>query len=238
MEAIILAGGFGTRLRSVCSDRPKPMAQIRGKPFLEYLMAYWASQGVSHFILSVGYLHEVIVDYFGTEFQGIPIDYSIEKEPLGTGGGLILALEQVKRPERPFLAFNGDTYFDVPLETLTTFQKQRACQCCLSLFSIGDSDRYSRVITASNGQILQMAQGAGNASRWINGGVYLFQGDIFSRWALSNEVISLENDLLPELIVKKECFGAPFAGSFIDIGIPEDYRRAQDVLERSDALKN
>ena len=93
--AVILAGGLGTRLRSVISDLPKPMAPINGRPFLEYLICYWIGQGINHFVLSVGYLHQAIIGYFGNQFKGACIDYVIEESPLGTGGGLLLASKKV-----------------------------------------------------------------------------------------------------------------------------------------------
>src|SRR3989344_9594340 len=110
MEAIILAGGLGTRLQSVVKDLPKPMADVNGRPFLAYLMDYWIKQGVKRFILSVGYKSEIIRDYFGDEYNGVSVAYSIEKKPLGTGGGLLLALKQLNS-RGDFFGFNGGTFF-------------------------------------------------------------------------------------------------------------------------------
>ena len=122
--AIILAGGLGTRLRSAVTDLPKPMAPIGGRPFLEYQLDYWIAQGISRFVLSVGYQHEVIIDHFGTSYEGIELNFVIEETPLGTGGGLLLAAEKVGN-DTPFLLLNGDTYFSVDLKTLTDFSQEK-----------------------------------------------------------------------------------------------------------------
>ena len=132
-SAIILAGGLGTRLRGVVPDLPKPMAPISGRPFLEHQIDYWIKQGVSHFVLSVGYRHEVIVDHFGNRYKDAELDYVIEKTPLGTGGGLLLAVEKVGKDE-PFLLLNGDTYFAVNLKTLVGFSMTHDADWCFSLF--------------------------------------------------------------------------------------------------------
>ena len=119
-SAIILAGGLGTRLRSVVADMPKPMAPVNGRPFLEYLLDYWQNQGISHFIISVGYRHEIITGYFGARYKNATIKYAIEKTPLGTGGGFLLASDHLG-DDRTFLLLNGDTYFPINLASLEKF---------------------------------------------------------------------------------------------------------------------
>ena len=109
-SAVILAGGLGTRLRSVVSDVPKPMAPVGGRPFLEYQLEYWINQGISRFVLSVGYRHEAITEHFGSRYKGVELEYAVEEQPLGTGGGLLLAAEKLKQ-DTPFLLLNKDTYF-------------------------------------------------------------------------------------------------------------------------------
>jgi D-glycero-alpha-D-manno-heptose 1-phosphate guanylyltransferase len=114
--AIILAGGLGTRLQSVVKDIPKSMADIAGKPFLEYQLNYLESQKIEHIILSVGYKYESIQNHFGSKYKNISISYAIEKEPLGTGGAVINALKEVK--EDSVFILNGDTFFPISLENL------------------------------------------------------------------------------------------------------------------------
>ena len=115
--AIILAGGLGTRLRQLVSNVPKPMASVNGRPFLAHLMDYWIGQGITQFIISVGYLKESIINYFGNEYQGIKIEYSEEESPLGTGGGVLLAIKNIKSDDY-FVLLNGDTFFEVDLREL------------------------------------------------------------------------------------------------------------------------
>src|SRR3989344_6164126 len=112
MEAIILAGGLGSRLRATVPDLPKPMAPIHGRPFLEYLLDYWAGQGVSRFVLSVGYKRDIIEEHFATRYKGTEADYAVEDQPLGTGGGFLLRLNPLGRTG-PFLILNEGTYLEV-----------------------------------------------------------------------------------------------------------------------------
>lgn len=229
MEAIILAGGFGTRLRSVCSDRPKPMAEIQGKPFIEYLLEYWKRQGVVHFIFSVGYLHQIIICYFGMDYQGIPIDYAIENEPLGTGGGLLQSIPFLRHPDSPFLVLNGDTFFDVPL--ITFFHKG---EVTLALYQIEKNARYHGVILEEDGLIKNIND---LNSKLINGGCYLFNKKALAGFRQKGP-LSLEKEILPILISQGDCYGQMFDGSFIDIGIPEDYERSQGLfLQRDQAVQ-
>lgn len=229
MEAIILAGGYGTRLRSVCSDRPKPMALVQEKPFLEHLLEYWKRQGASHFILSVGYLHQIITHYFGTHYQGIPIDYAIENEPLGTGGGLLQSIDYLHHPDSTFLVLNGDTFFDVPLSTF--FHKG---EVTLALYKVKNNTRYHGVTLDDSCQIHKID--ALN-SDLINGGCYLFSKNCLNRFR-QMEPISLEREILPSLINQGSCYGQRFDGLFIDIGIPEDYKRSHLVIPHSQREKS
>lgn len=136
--AVVLAGGLGTRLRSVVSDLPKPMAPIAGRPFLEYLFDYWIDQGIERFVLSVGYRHEAIVEHFGDGYRGATLHYAREPRPLGTGGGLLMALEHLTEADENFLLLNGDTWFTLDLATLQQYAEQHHADCCLALFRNGN----------------------------------------------------------------------------------------------------
>lgn len=229
MEAIILAGGFGMRLRSICSDRPKPMADIQGKPFTEYLLDYWKGQGIAHFIFSVGYLHQMFIRYFGMDYQGIPIDYAIENKPLGTGGGLLQSITCLRHPDSPFLVLNGDTFFDVPL--IKFFYKG---EVTLALYQIEKNTRYDGVTLEKDGLIKNLND---LNSKLINGGCYLFNKKALAGFR-QNGPLSLEKEILPILISQGDCYGQLFDGFFIDIGIPEDYERSQSLfLQRSRAVQ-
>lgn len=227
--AIILAGGLGTRLRSAVPDLPKPMAHIQGKPFLVYLMDYWIRQGVSQFILSVGYQRKVIMDYFGENYRDIPITYVIEEEPLGTGGGLLLASMNLNEP---FLVLNGDTFFEVDLTLLLQFHAEQKSDWTFSLFHTNEVGRYMGMDLAADGRIINFKSGTSQPSRLANGGVYLLNPLVLRKASfVSGSKLSLEDDMLPSLVEAGSVFyGLESTGRFIDIGIPDDYFRASDIL--------
>lgn len=229
MDAVVLAGGLGTRLRSVVADLPKPMASVNGRPFLEHQLRYWMRQGIDRFILSVGYKHETIVAHFGAAFEGAQIEYAVEPEPLGTGGGLLLALEKRSRREG-FLLLNGDTFFEVDLPALMRFHGDRHADLTICLFESDRHGRYMGITVDEEGQILSLADASPGGL--ANGGVYLFGADALSGipWR-SGDRVSLEDELLPAIRQrKKRLFGFRCSGRFIDIGVPEDYRRAGALL--------
>lgn len=227
--AIILAGGLGTRLRSAVPDVPKPMAHINGRPFLVYLMDYWLKQGVDRFILSVGYQRQVIMDYFGTSYRNIPVNYAIEEQPLGTGGGLLLATMSLTEP---FLVLNGDTFFEVDLKVLLQFHAERQSDWTFSLFRTDEVGRYMGMDVAADGRIISFNSGISQSDRLANGGVYIVNPSVFSKAPFINgSKLSLEDDMLPSLVAAGAMFyGLESTGRFIDIGIPDDYFRANGIL--------
>lgn len=229
--AIILAGGLGTRLRSVVSEVPKPMAPIKGRPFLAYQLDYWVLQGVTRFILSVGYKYELIVDYFGREYKGAVIDYVVEETSLGTGGGLLLALEKLDS-EAAFLLLNGDTYFAVDLQQLIQFSTMHDADWCFSLFHTEDLTRYMGMELSQEGQITRLKSHQSQSSCWANGGVYWVKKRALLNYQSSTiKRISLEDEILPEALAAGQgLFGMQSTKVFIDIGVPEDYYRSSDVL--------
>ncbi|MBI4404665.1 MAG: NTP transferase domain-containing protein [Deltaproteobacteria bacterium] len=221
MEAIVLAGGLGKRLRAAVPDLPKPMAPIDGRPFLEYQLDYWIGQGIKRFILSIGYKSEVIKDHFKNNYKQVPVAYAEEPTPLGTGGGLLLAIGQLKS-QSPFLVLNGDTFFEVDLEQLLQFHRRTRAQCSLAMTRVKNNDRYGGILASEDGKILNLAD---NKAPIINGGVYIFEPVLFE--GLSPGVFSLEKDLLPQFLeAQKPLYGFLSGGGFIDIGVPEDYCRA------------
>ncbi|SIO93694.1 nucleotidyltransferase family protein [Vibrio spartinae] len=232
--AIILAGGLGTRLREVVSDRPKPMALISGKPFLEYLLDYWMNQGVSHFILSVGYQYSVIQDYFGTSYRGCDISYAIEPSPLGTGGGVLLAIAKLNNKDEPFLLLNGDTFFAIELDKLTQFHQQTQSDCTFSLFRADEAQRYMGIDITSSGKITALNAEKGKAGELANGGVYLINPAVIKRHYADDskgQVLSLESDIFYQLLAHGEpIYGLEFDSCFIDIGLPYDYARAPTII--------
>jgi D-glycero-alpha-D-manno-heptose 1-phosphate guanylyltransferase len=229
-SAVILAGGLGTRLRSAVPDLPKPMAPISGRPFLEYQLDYWISQGVSRFVLSVGYRHETIVQHFGLQYKGVEIQYVVEERPLGTGGGFLAASEKVGRRE-PFLLLNGDTYFGVDWNVLNAYALKHDADWCLSLFRTSEKGRYMGIEVSPQGRITSLNSGVEQGARLANGGVYWVHPRVLSGVPRAGEKMSLEDDLFPSAFAAgRRLFGVEFMGTFIDIGVPEDYHRASTLL--------
>lgn len=230
MEAIVLAGGLGTRLRSLVSDVPKPMAPVGGRPFLEWLLEYWIGQGIRRFVISVGYLAERIVGHFGQSWRGADIAYAAEPEPLGTGGGLLLALGETRSAE--VLVMNGDSFFAVELAELADLHRSKRADWSLSLFRSVDVKRYLGLGLAEGGRVESFTSSSVGGEVLVNGGVYLVRPTLLHDlpWK-PGERLSLESDLLPHgLKAGWRLFGREFTRPFVDIGVPEDYRRAGTLL--------
>jgi D-glycero-alpha-D-manno-heptose 1-phosphate guanylyltransferase len=227
-EAIVLAGGLGTRLRSVVADVPKPMAPIDGRPFLEYLFDHWIGQGIRRFTLSVGYRHEAITGHFGSAYRGTTLRYMVEQSPLGTGGALLRTLHAF-RIEAPFLLLNGDTYFAVDLERLSDFAARNTADIAFALFETSDRTRYMGMDLDSQGRILRL-QARDRSPHLANGGVYWMCPNVF-RAPAAEQPQSLETDLLPALLrAGRRLYGQALPGTFVDIGVPADFRCAQVLL--------
>jgi len=223
-EAVILAGGFGTRLSHVVSNVPKPMAPVYGKPFLCYLLDRLDQAGVTHAVLATGYKHECIASYFGEQYKSIHISYSQETEPLFTGGAIRLAATSLS--EESFLVVNGDTLFDIDLSSFCDFHEKHRAPVSIALRQVANTDRYGAVET--DGDIItcfrekESSSGAGV----INGGIYAIQRE----WLLSQELpkkFSFEKEVLQPLAPERILRGMVFRDYFIDIGVPDDYFRAQ-----------
>jgi D-glycero-alpha-D-manno-heptose 1-phosphate guanylyltransferase len=230
MEAIILAGGFGTRLAGRLDGVPKPMAPVAGRPFLEILLSQLERAGCARAILSVGYLHEVIERHFGAEFRGVKIDYAVEHAPLGTGGAIRVALGMAR--EKSVLVLNGDTFLDADYAAMLRFHAHEGTALSMAVTHCGNIARYGGVMIegAPDGMRVTGFQEKGRAGAgWINAGAYVIDREMQWPAALA-EKFSFETDFLaPEIE-----FVAPAAfavqGFFLDIGVPEDLDRAQTEL--------
>ncbi|EAH6887043.1 nucleotidyltransferase family protein [Campylobacter jejuni] len=214
MQAIILCGGLGTRLKSIIKDIPKPMAPINNKPFLEFIFEYLKKQGVKEITLAVSYKYEVIKEYFKDEFLGIKIKYSIEKEPLGTGGAIKEALKFIKNE---VYVLNGDTFFEIDLSKL----KLNESKICLALKQMSNFDRYGTVNVNEQGFVISFEEKIFKTQGLINGGIYLLTKDIFNEFDLEKK-FSFE-EFLQENYKKLKARACIFDDYFIDIGVPEDY---------------
>lgn len=231
LTALVLAGGFGTRLQSVVKDVPKPMADVRGEPFLAHLMRYYIAQGVTQFILSVGYKAEVIQNYFGDRFDSANIRYIVETTPLGTGGAIKRALSQVPAEWQPQLILNGDTWYEPNVLQLKSFAQAKRRPVCLSVKTIPVNDRYGSVLLEANGNINGF-RSEPNDNANINAGCYLIE-PIALRAVLSSypETFSFEADCLPRLAKAEQLSGYVMDATFLDIGIPVDYAKAASLLK-------
>lgn len=230
-EAIILAGGLGTRLREEVPDLPKCMAPVAGRPFLYHLVNYFRSQGIQRFIFSVGYKHGVIADWLKNEFSTLDYELSVEETPLGTGGAVALALARVKGEQ--VVVTNGDTLFKANIGALQTTHKESNADCTLALKSMQDFDRYGAVEIDERGKVTAFREKQLTPIGFINGGLYLLDKSSF----LSNtfpEAFSFEKEYLE--LLHANIYGHPDDGYFIDIGIPEDYRQANKDLQNAPLL--
>jgi len=223
----VLAGGLGKRLRSSVSEVPKPMAPVAGRPFLCYLLDQLLDQGFGRAILSVGYRSEAISAYFGSNYRGIAIDYAVETEPLGTGGGLAAALERAGGPY--VLTMNGDSFLRFDLTVLArTLRDAGPAALAVSVCELDDAGRYGRVELAQ-GRIQRFLAAGVPGPGLINAGVYLVPRDLFRRFPMPAR-FSFEADFLEARIAELRPVAAVFRGSFIDIGIPSAFDAAQTLL--------
>ena len=226
-EVIILAGGMGTRLSSVVPSLPKPLVPIGDKPFLTLLLDHLEIQGFSDVILSVGYLHKKIIDYFGNKYGLLSIKYCIEHTLLGTGVAIAKSIKLTST--NPILVLNGDTLFKINYSPMVTVHKE----CKNNIITIGlkevpDVGRFGAV-KVNNNKIISFEEKSKKGLGLINTGVYIINRDIFNTYAYPS-AFSFENDfLIPNI---KELKPTAFIGDnyFIDIGVPESYEKAKKQL--------
>jgi len=227
-QAIILAGGFGTRLRSVVSDVPKCMALVNKKPFLHYLLEFLQKKGIEHFIFSVGYLHEEIEKYLHENYSDLDYDISLETEPMGTGGAIKLAC--AKTSEQNVLVCNGDTLYKININLLDKFHKDKNAECTLCLKPMENFDRYGVVELNKDQSVKSFKEKNFYTKGLINGGVYALNVSGFLKNDLP-EKFSFEKEYLEKNVQattsKSPLYGLIEHAYFIDIGIPEDYEKAQ-----------
>lgn len=216
MEVIILAGGFGTRLKHVVSDVPKPMAPINDKPFLEYIFEDLNKKGVTHVVLAVGYMKEKIEEYFKNQYKNIEISYSEENSPLGTGGAIKKAVSKCR--EEDIFIINGDTFYDVDLEKMKKFHIENKSSLTIAVKEMENFDRYGSLVIENN-KIIKFEEKKAMSKGKINGGIYLIKKNIFQ--GIEEESFSFEKEILEN--EKTEKYAYESNGYFIDIGIPEDY---------------
>jgi len=227
MEAIILAGGFGTRLQKIVKDVPKPMAPVNSKPFLEILLEHCLKNGISRVVFSVGYLSEQIISYFGSRYKDIEIEYSIEKEPLGTGGAVLQSMKLILAES--FFILNGDTYLDVNYKDVAQYYCLYGNPIIVGC-QVNDASRYGSLKLDENNNVIGFGEKSKVGHGIINAGCYYFPKSIFEGTIIKNQKFALEKEFLMDYVQHNEVSCYLFKGKFIDIGVPEDYFQAQQML--------
>jgi len=202
---------------------PKPMAPVAGRPFLEYVLDKFVVGGITEITLSVGYQADVIINHFGHQFKGIPIRYSKETEPLGTGGGIVHALK--KGSNKPVLIVNGDTLLDIDYKVLIDWYEKSQSEISMVLRKMSDVSRYGAVNISEN-KVIGFTEKGKAAEGYINAGVYFLKPEVFREYDLSKQ-FSFESDFLQKYCSVLMPMAFLTEEYFIDIGIPEDYQRAQ-----------
>jgi D-glycero-alpha-D-manno-heptose 1-phosphate guanylyltransferase len=223
-QAIILAGGLGTRLRSAVPDLPKCMAPVAGKPFLEHVIDYFQLQGINEFIFAVGYKSEIIIDFVRSRYPQLIADFSIEKELLGTGGAIRLAAGMARYKD--VLVSNGDTIFKIDVKQLSDFHQSALADCTIVLKPMTNFERYGVVEISTGNKINSFKEKQFYETGLISGGIYALNVESFLKEELPQK-FSFENDYLEALYKQRNMFGIVQDRYFIDIGIPADYEQAQ-----------
>jgi len=219
--ALVLCGGLGKRLRAMVADRPKPLAPVGGRPFLEWLLLYLKAQGVEDVVLATGYLSEMIEAHFGNGARlGLRIAYSVESSPLGTGGAMRRARAVVG--EGPFFFVNGDTLFAVELREMVRACAREKADLAVALKFVDNNSRYGRVVLEDERVRAFAEKPADPSPSWINGGTFLLGPGIFDALP-DRETFSFEADALPALITARRMLGFRQTAYFCDIGLPEAY---------------
>jgi|SRR5580658_5466010 D-glycero-alpha-D-manno-heptose 1-phosphate guanylyltransferase len=238
MEAIILAGGFGTRLQSRLDGIPKPMVQVAGRPFLEILVDRLVDSGFRRIILSVGHLASVISTHFGSAWRDVPIEYVVEDEPLGTGGAIRKSMERISAPSA--FVLNGDTWLDMDYAAMNELHQRSHAGITLALCRVLNTTRFGGVLLESQRVVRFIEKGQASTGEsdpgssfpgsafpgWINGGVYIlasdfpWPADLPARFSFETSVLHPWLPLLNHAVYFS-------SGKFIDIGVPEDLDRAQ-----------
>lgn len=233
LTTVILAGGLGTRLRTVVDDRPKVLAEINGRPFLAYLLDMVASFGISEVVMCTGYLGDRICSTFGSQYRGLHLTYSQESEPLGTAGALRLALPWIKSDT--ILVMNGDSYCRADLIAFWDWHRAKRADASILLTRVLRTERYGRVKVDEDSRVMSFEEkGDRTGPGWINAGIYLINRGLLQAIP-ENRKMSLEQEMFPAWIVSG-LYGYQFECRFLDIGIPEDYAKAEQFITACQSL--
>ena len=230
MEAIVLAGGLGTRLRSVVEDLPKPMAPVAGRPFLAFVLDQLLTAEFETAILAVGYRHEAIRAHFGDDYRGMRLIHSVESKPLGTGGAIRLACAFVQA--RDVFVLNGDTFLDLDFRAMLAAHTAATAQLSIAVCHVPDVARYG-ALDLDDGTVRGFREKGSSGSGWINGGTYVLGSALRARLPAAG-AFSFERDVLMAEVRAMQPLAFRTDGVFIDIGVPEDYERAKVLFATSE----
>jgi NDP-sugar pyrophosphorylase family protein len=231
VEAVVLAGGRGTRLSGALPGVAKVLAPVKGRPFLDYVLDYLVHQGARHIVLSVGHLREQVIDKY-RDFVAATLHFSPELEPLGTGGAVRLALNLVASD--PFIVVNGDSLCRVDLANLLLVHRRQSAQATVAVVRPDSRADVGNVWLNNDSLVLAFDEKSSSrprvatAGRFLNAGVYAFSKSAFA--GFEAPCFSLEFDLLPKLVGDRRCYGVVTVGSLVDIGTPERLAYAQRDL--------
>jgi D-glycero-alpha-D-manno-heptose 1-phosphate guanylyltransferase len=223
-EAIILAGGFGTRLKSVVSDVPKPLAPVGNRPFLAWLLDSLADQGVRRTILATGFMGEKVAAALGTHWRGMSLEYSQEEQPLGTGGAIVRASHRLQG--EAFFVLNGDTWLALDYAAFDRQVCVLGARLGIALASVPDVSRYGAVRVERDGQVAGFVEKGHAGPGYINAGVYRLDRELLADFPASSS-FSFETEVLVPLVAREPVAAYTHTEAFIDIGVPQDYLRAQ-----------
>jgi mannose-1-phosphate guanylyltransferase len=233
LAAVILVGGEGTRLRPLTTRRPKPLLPLVDRPLLAYTFEHLRRHGVDRVVLSCGYLPTQLEHQFGTESDGVALEYRVEDSPLGTGGAIAFGAEGL---EETFLALNGDSLRGADLGALIDFHREQGAQATILLTPVADPSRYGLVRLHGDGRVsgfLEKPRPDEIDTDLINAGVYVLEPSVLELIPRTG-MISIERDVFPRLVEAGTLYGLALPGYWLDVGTPESYLQAhRDVLERN-----
>ena len=232
MEAIILAGGKGTRLSSIVNDRPKPLADVGNRPLLEIIMELLRGKGITHFVLSTGYKSEMIESHFGDNFKSVPISYAKEIEPLGTGGALMNSRQKINATA-PFLLVNGDTLFDANISSLAKAHTKATADVSVSLFKADQDDRYGFVKVDNSNNISEIGARKAAVGQPAIAGTFIISFEALNNLSIPDGFFPLEAGVFKTILdAGGRLLGIMSESSPIDIGTPRDYLYLQNTYNQ------
>ncbi len=227
MKAIVLCGGFGTRLGDLTRKTPKPILPVAGKPFLEHVLDQIILAPIDEIILAVSFEWEKIKLVIGNSWRGVPVTYSIESQPLGTGGAIKLAMTSAQIKEA--LVFNGDTLLKVNPDELRVFSEKNHADVGIALKVMDDCARYGSVSIDESNRIIEFSEKGNQKAGLINSGVYYLRNSILDQ--IKQNKFSFENEFLVPMSNRLIFYGMKTEAYFIDMGVPDDFYRAQMELK-------